>query len=115
MSFIKREAVKTKSGDDMVATEAPTGPAWATWYRFPLMPQVKFRTGNKQNTWSLYFHWLIFRLWTLDSFTLGLDARLEEDFGAFIQLPYVKLGISIPLLPMYSMHRLWRRPVGRGY
>lgn len=116
MTFVKQETIKSKHGSgDMVATEIPAGPAWAVWWRFPLIPQIRTRTANEQNTFSLHFHWLIFRLWTLDSFTFGLDARLEEDVAAYVQLPYVKLGFSIPLLPLYSMHRLWRRPAGRNY
>lgn len=116
MTLIKQETIKSKHGSgDMVATELPTGPAWATWGRFPLMPQVRFRTGNEQNTSTLHFHWLIFRFWTLDSICLELDVRLEEDFGVYVQLPYCKMGISIPLLPMYALHRFWRRPKGRLY
>jgi hypothetical protein len=116
MTLVKQEVIKSKHGSgDMVATELPVGPRWATWWRFPLIPQIRTRTGNEQNTFSFNFHWLIFRLWTLDSFTFGLDARLEEDFAVYAQIPYVKLGFSIPLLPLYSTHRLWRRPAGRAY
>jgi hypothetical protein len=113
MTLIKTETIKSKHGSgDMVAMEIPPGPRWATWGRFPLMPQLRIRTANEQNTSSFHFHWLAFRFWTLDSIGIEVDARLEEDLGVYLQLPYCKMGLSIPLLPLYTLQRFWRRPSG---
>lgn len=89
-----------------------TGPAprWFNWYRFPLVPDWRFRPENEQNTWSLHFHWLIFRFWTMDSLALKLEIGIGDDqLEARVFLPYLIAGIYVPILPQMTMYRFWRK------
>lgn len=86
---------------------------WWNWHLCPLVPQIRTRQEDRHNTWSFHFHWLLFRAWTSDAPTLGVNAEIET-YGAHLRFhfPYLWAGIFIPF-GMYVdswIHRhLWRK------
>lgn len=113
MSLIKTEVIGMKySEDHMVAKEIDRswGPAWAKWYRCPLIPQVWWRTGNRQNTWSFGIHWLVFHAWTMDNPEIGASIALDDrQLEIRLRLPYLITGLFIPIFPERFAHKLWRK------
>lgn len=85
---------------------------WAFGGNFPLKPILRFRKGNEQNTDSYYFHWMMFRAWTMDSPDLGAEINLSDYCLHFrMRLPYLVFGLFFPLPNFLSRgHRLWRKP-----
>ena len=83
---------------------------WYRWHRFALVPTWHYRPANYQNTFSFHFHWLCFRLWTIDSPDLSAEVTLD-DMGLQIRwrIPYVIMGLFIPLFPMRWHQKLWRK------
>ena|SRR5690606_1146754 len=83
---------------------------WYYWHRFSLLPTLRIRKADHQNTVSFHFHWLALRVWSIDSVSLGIEVRIEEDFAARAYLPYLIVGVWIPIFPMNLLQRnLWRR------
>lgn len=87
---------------------------WYHWHKFSLLPNVRYRPGNKQNTWSLHVRWLLFSAWTMDSPDIGVELGLSDYvLEARVRLPYLITGIFIHLPDFVShRHRLWRKPKG---
>jgi hypothetical protein len=85
---------------------------WYYWHRLPLLPDWRYRPGDgKWNTWGFYFHWLIFRAWTMDSPDIGFEVTLDDQqLQIRARFPYLITGLFIPLFPQSWMHKLWRRP-----
>jgi hypothetical protein len=80
----------------------------------PLVPRFKYSKGDEwnANNWSL--HWLIFHIWTLESFGFGAEVNLSWDSLTigFI-LPYLRIFIGFhhfwSIGWPYKLHRLLRR------
>ena len=71
------------------------------WYSrdiFPLIPLIETRKTNEYNATKLYFRWLIFTFWTLDSFEFELSvvANTHWGIGVIGTLPYLRWTITIP-------------------
>lgn len=80
------------------------------WYRFPLLPVVKIRQPDMWNTWFFNFHWLAFRLWTMDSPDIGVEINLDDQTLQIRgRIPFVIFGLFIPLFPQSWAHKLWRK------
>lgn len=111
---VNKEVLTSKSGAaDMVATEIQSGIPWLNWSRFPLVPQFRFRTANEWNTRSFNLYWLCFRLWSMDSVSVGFEVTLDDQqFQARLYLPYLIAGIFMPLFPQSWQQKLWRKPKG---
>lgn len=67
----------------------------------PLVPRFEYRKGDEwnANNWSL--HWLIFRIWTLEHFSFGVDANLQTDS--------ISVGFIVPYLRVIiGFHHMWQ-------
>lgn len=80
----------------------------------PLVPRFKYRRGDEwnANNWSL--HWLFFHIWTLESFSLSVDAAIEPHDGIYIGTCFTYLRIIIGIRHtwypwQYKLSRLIRR------
>lgn len=116
MKLVTTETIVPKhSGEQMVAMELRRpGPAWARWWRCPLILEIKFRTGNSQNTWCFGIHWLVFRAWTMDSPDIGFEVTLDDQqLQVRAWFPYLITGLFIPIFPQSWGMKLWRRPKER--
>ena len=83
---------------------------WYHHHLFSVLPNIKFRAPDQHNTWSIKFHWLVFRAWTMDSPAFGLQA--EYDGGQIVlrvRFPYLITGLFIPLIPWSIDYKLWRK------
>lgn len=81
---------------------------------FPLIPEYGTRPGGQHNTKSWWFNWLIFRLWSMDSFNFEVTFVISEHWGiGFVgMLPYVRWVACIPCPPKlgsYIQQKLWRK------
>lgn len=94
---------------EVCKAEGPS-PRWYNWYRFPLVPQFRYRPADRQNTANFHFHWLVFRAWTSDAPMLGFEIKLNDrDLDIRVDLPYLWTGIFIPIFPDSMSHRFWRK------
>ena len=67
----------------------------------PLVPRFEYRTGDEwnANNWSL--HWLIFRIWTLEYFSFGVDINIQPDS--------LSVGFIVPYLRVIvGFHHMWQ-------
>lgn len=73
------------------------------WYnnsRFPLLPRLVHRKPNEHNTRHLSFSWLFLSMWTIDTFSFAIEAKAELGVVYFrIFIPYLIIGLYVPLLP----------------
>jgi len=88
---------------------------WYNNYTFPLIPTIKSVKADEHNTHSFLFHWLVFKFWTLDSFSFEISFVITSHWGiGFIGiLPYLRWAIAIPFpenAAMWSQKYLWRKP-----
>lgn len=83
---------------------------WAFGGRFPLIPQWKYKQSNKYNTSNFWFHWLGFRIWTIDSPSLGFSLELDDqNLEIRLRLPYLITGFWMPLFPYKFSQKTWRK------
>jgi len=76
----------------------------------PLVPRFEYRAGDEWNgnNWSL--HWLIFRIWTLEQFSFGVDANLQPDsISVGFIVPYLRVIIGFH----HMWHWTWAYKIGR--
>lgn len=84
---------------------------WAFGGRFPLLPISRYRNEDQHNTSAYHFHWLGFRLWTMDSVDTGFEINLcDRDLGIRFRVPYLIFGFWLPLFPNSFSQKLWRKP-----
>ncbi len=87
----------------------------------PLVPRFNYRAGDEwnANNWSL--HWLIFKVWTLEHFSFGIDANLQPDsISVGFIVPYLRVIIGFHHMWhwtwMYKLgHKLRRKPAMKNY
>lgn len=84
---------------------------WYHWHRFAVLPRLRRRKADKYNTASFNFHWLVFRVWSMDSFEFNVQVELDDQgFTLRAMVPYLIFGAFVPLFPSRWSQRLWRRP-----
>lgn len=88
---------------------------WYNSYEFPLIPQFKYRPGDKYNTDDFSLNWLCFKFWTLDYFDFEVSAGVNCHWGLYINgiLPYLRWVVGIPLPNKwcaFMQEKLWRKP-----
>ena len=85
---------------------------WAFGGKFPLLPVMRRRLGDQQNTNKYWFHWMALRAWTMDSPDFGVEINLSDYcFEVRGRIPYLIFGLFFPLPDFVSRgHRLWRKP-----
>lgn len=111
MKVTTEQIISKRGAGQMVAGEFAAERSWLRWDRCPIIPHIRWRTGNEQNTWSFGIHWLIFRAWTMDSPDIGAEISLDDmGFQARIRIPYLITGLFVPLFPWRMHQKLWRRP-----
>ena len=71
------------------------------WYNnmtFPIIPSLDLKKANKHNTSGFTFHWLFFKVWTIDSpsFEISIVADTYWGIGIIGLLPYFRWVIAIP-------------------
>ena len=100
-------------GDDMVdfaGVAAEKKRPWYKWRRFPLVPVLERREGDRYNPNSWYFSWLCFNFWSLDHVSFEFEAGVKTSFDPCIfagaVLPYLRVYISIPLPRIIDSYRL---------
>lgn len=62
----------------------------------PLVPRFEYREGDEfnANNWSL--HWLIFNIWSMEHFSIGVDAEISPDgFYVGAILPYLRVIVGV--------------------
>lgn len=84
------------------------------WYkndRFSLLPKLKLKKADKENTSSFIFNWLFIKIWSLDSFQFEIAFVISEHWGIGFTmiLPYIRIVCCIPL-PYNWDKNLYRRP-----
>lgn len=83
---------------------------WYRWWRFPIFPHLRTRKADEQNTSSFSFHWLIFRVWSMDSVEIKVEIALDDQrFVARAMVPYLIFGIFVPVFPQSWTQKLWRK------
>ena len=83
---------------------------WSHW-RCPLVPQLKIKKADRNNTSGFNFAWLFFRAWTGDAPSLGASIELSDNgLHLRLTLPYLWTGIFIYAFPNNIHLKLWRRP-----
>jgi hypothetical protein len=86
----------------------------------PLVPRFEYRKGDEwnANNWSL--HWLIFRIWTLEHFSFGVDINIQPDsLSVGFIVPYLRVIIGFHHMwqwtwPMKIGNALRRRPASKN-
>lgn len=86
----------------------------SNWYkndRFSLLPKLKLKKADKENTSSFIFNWLFIKIWSLDSFQFEIAFVISEHWGIGFTmiLPYIRIVCCIPL-PYNWDKNLYRRP-----
>lgn len=67
----------------------------------PLVPRFEYRPGDEWNANGWYFHWLIIKVWTLESFAFGVEANLSADS--------ITIGFILPYLRVFiGFHHMWQ-------
>ena len=88
---------------------------WYTNYTFPLVPVICYRNADENNTFSWYFHWMFFKVWTRDAFDFEIALTVDTHWGIGVTalLPYLRIAVCIPCpewLGMKIQRYLWRHP-----
>lgn len=83
---------------------------WYQWHRFPLVPIINRRKGDKWNTDSWSFNWLFFSFWSLDHVTFEFEAGVKTSFDPCIfvgaVLPYLRVFVQVPLPRIFDTYRM---------
>jgi hypothetical protein len=88
---------------------------WYYWPRCPLLPDYRFKPGDKYNEWNFHFNWLIFRAWTMMSPDIGIEIQLDDQqLMIRARIPYLIFGLFIPIFPFSWHQKLWRYPRMKG-
>jgi hypothetical protein len=72
------------------------------WYNneiFPLIPYITTKKSNEHNTSCFSFHWLFFKIWSLDTFNFELALVVDPSHwgvGITAILPYLRFVCTIP-------------------
>ena len=67
----------------------------------PLVPRFEYRPGDEWNANNWYLHWLIFKVWTLEHFSFGVEANLAPDS--------ITVGFIVPYLRVFiGFHHMWQ-------
>lgn len=71
------------------------------WYsneKFPLIPLLRIKKGDKYNTNNFTFKWLFFTIWSLDSFCFEASLNIDTHWGIGFTglLPYLRIIVAIP-------------------
>jgi hypothetical protein len=71
------------------------------WYNrniFPLIPIITTKKADKHNTSGFTFRWLVFTLWSLDSFQFEISMNIDTHWGIGFTgiLPYLRWVVAIP-------------------
>lgn len=104
------ETYRTCMNETQVA-QASEVRRWYHWHRFALAPSIRIRKADKYNTASFHFHWLVFRVWTMDSPDIGFEVMLDDQTLMIRgRAPFLIFGAFIPVFPESWSMKLWRRP-----
>ncbi len=92
-----------------MSEEAARREKWYRHWRFPLLPTLSVRSRDKFNSSDFNFHWLFFRCWSGMSPDIGLEVMLtDQEFIIRMHLPYLCIGVFIPLFPRRWTQKTWR-------
>ncbi len=84
---------------------------WYRSYRFPLLPVFTTKAADKFNSADFHFEWLCFRVWSMMSPDIGVEINLDDQqLMLRARIPYLILGIFIPLSPRNWSQKTWRIP-----
>ncbi|NBP02675.1 MAG: hypothetical protein EBU90_21660 [Proteobacteria bacterium] len=63
----------------------------------PIVPRFEYRRGDEYNANNWSFHWLLLHCWSMEHFTIGVDAEASFSFGIYVGLllPYLRITIGI--------------------
>ena len=88
---------------------------WYRWHRFPLVPIIDGRKGDKWNCPSFSVSWLWVRIWSLENVSFRAEISLE-DAGLVVGLilPYLRIWIWILPLPLGWLNWARRKPKGES-
>jgi hypothetical protein len=91
------------------------GKKWYNSYKFPLIPQLQIKKGDEYNTPRYNFHWLLIKIWSLDSFEFEIAFTISDHWGIGIIaiVPYTRMVFAIPFPDKFSYwicHHLFRKP-----
>jgi membrane-associated phospholipid phosphatase len=87
------------------------------WYNsniFPIIPQFKYKPAcDSWDTSNWSFHWLFFKLWSLDAFEFELSIAVSSHWGIALLgiFPYTRWVIGVPLpykVTSWVQRKLWR-------
>jgi hypothetical protein len=79
------------------------------WYRFPLIPVIRYSPEDKYNRSRFSFHWMCFRIWDSMAPHFGVEFKIElSSIDIRLNLPYLYTGIFIPLIDPITEQRFWR-------
>lgn len=79
------------------------------WWRFPLLPHIRRRPPDFQNTSQFCFSWMFFTVWSIDSLAFSVEVKLEDSFFIKSHLPYLIVMVSVPIFPVHFLQRFWRK------
>jgi hypothetical protein len=90
------------------------------WYNnriLPLVPILETTKADEYNTKGFCFRWLIFKLWSLDSFSFELAVVADAHWGIGVIgiVPYLRWVMCIPCPESVSnmlTKFLYRKPKG---
>ena len=86
---------------------------WYHWHRFAVLPNLRIKQADQWSTWGFHFHWLFFRAWTMDCVWLGAEVELDDQqLQVRVNIPYLIMGLFIPLFPQSWGQKLWRKRKG---
>lgn len=108
--------IKFKIMDNVKQSENFKQRKWYNGHTFPLVPVLTTRKADEHNTFHFSFHWLFFKVWSLDSF--DFEVALVFDLchwgvGLTAILPYLRIVVAIPppeKLSTWWQNNMWRRP-----
>ena len=80
----------------------------------PLVPRFEYRPGDEWNANGWFFHWLIFKIWTLEHFSFNAEINLQWDSITIgFAFPYLRIFIGFHHCWhwewLYKLHRILRR------
>jgi hypothetical protein len=63
----------------------------------PLFPRFYYYKGDELNANRWCLHWLFFTIWTMESFSFGIDAEISPSGGVWagLILPYLRITVGI--------------------
>jgi len=65
---------------------------WYNNYTFPLIPFLQIKKGDEHNTKGFTFRWLMFTIWTIDSFCFEFAFTADTHWGIGFKglFPYIR-------------------------